>query len=114
PASIPLCVAKCFKSKSFYQKFKFFWLFSAFIFTSLTTALTGIMIPSADSAIINFELVLFVICPSRTGHVAPFVGFQRGTKPHPSAKDQQRHRRQNVSNGVTYPVTRSSCKGLKI
>ncbi|MEQ1543955.1 hypothetical protein [Methyloglobulus sp.] len=61
PASIPLCVAKCFKSKSFYQKFKFFWLFSAFIFTSLTTALTGIMIPSADSAIINLELVLFVI-----------------------------------------------------
>jgi hypothetical protein len=35
---------------------------------------------------------------SRTGHIAPFVGFN---------VTQQRNHRQNVSDGVIYPVTRS-------
>ncbi|MEQ1545316.1 hypothetical protein [Methyloglobulus sp.] len=43
PASIPLCLAKRFKSHSFYQAYKTFWLWGAFIFLLLTAVLTGEM-----------------------------------------------------------------------
>lgn len=43
-AFIPLCLAKRFKSNSFYQAYKTFWLWGAFIFLLLTAVLTGGMI----------------------------------------------------------------------
>jgi hypothetical protein len=44
PISIPLCFAKHFKSNSFYQAYKTFWLWGAFIFLLLTAVLTGSII----------------------------------------------------------------------
>ncbi|MEQ1543957.1 hypothetical protein [Methyloglobulus sp.] len=41
-SSIPLSLAKCFKSNSFYQTYKTFWLWGALVFSLLTAALTGI------------------------------------------------------------------------
>ncbi len=40
-AVIPLCLAKRFKSNSFYQAYKTFWLCGSFIFLLLTGILTG-------------------------------------------------------------------------
>ena len=41
-ATLPMCATKCFKSKSFFQSYKLFWCIGAFVFTALTSALTGI------------------------------------------------------------------------
>jgi hypothetical protein len=41
PISIPLCFAKRFKSNSFYQAYKTFWLWGAFIFLLLAAVLSG-------------------------------------------------------------------------
>jgi hypothetical protein len=54
-ASIPLCLAKCFKSNSVYQGYKTFWLYGAFVFASLTAALTGIT-PLRDTNLIPFVI----------------------------------------------------------
>lgn len=63
-ASIPLCLGKFFKSKEVYQKYKNFWWFGAFIFTSLTAVLIGIVPKFSEHYVmyvLNDELLLFLI-----------------------------------------------------
>lgn len=67
-ATLPMCIAKCFKSKSFYQAYKMFWYIGAFAFTALTSALTGITprgkTEQAIVAVIYFLTLFLTIFPA--------------------------------------------------
>ncbi|MEQ1545320.1 hypothetical protein [Methyloglobulus sp.] len=53
PASLPLCIAKHFKSITFYKKYKVIWLVCGMIFTVLTSILIG-LVPVRDSEMFNY------------------------------------------------------------
>jgi hypothetical protein len=59
-ASIPFCITKLFKNKTFYQTYKAFWLCGGLVFSSLTAALTGIT-PTEGSGISVVGIMSFVI-----------------------------------------------------
>ncbi|MEQ1543956.1 hypothetical protein [Methyloglobulus sp.] len=56
-ASIPLCIAKRFKSTSFYQAYKIFWWCGALVFSPITGILTGLIHTGTG----GIQVVIFLV-----------------------------------------------------